>query len=128
MGHWAPASNYEVQMFEYACKIENVVDGDTLDIVMDLGFNIILRERVRLLGVNTPEVFGPKACDAGKAASAFTKQWVADQQTKSGHFLYTSDKYNAREKYGRCLGRISFVSEAGVEVLNDALIAKGWAY
>jgi micrococcal nuclease len=39
----------------YACKVERVVDGDTIDVVLDLGFDILYKSRVRLYGIDTPE-------------------------------------------------------------------------
>ncbi len=46
--------------YEYKAKLIKVVDGDTLDVQIDLGFNIFQNIRVRLLGVNTPETYGVK--------------------------------------------------------------------
>ena len=110
-------------MYIYKCEILKVIDGDTLDVMIDLGFNIKMKERVRLLGVDTPEVFGPKTVTEGKAASDFTKTWVETQQKLKGRFELHSKKYDAREKYGRVLGTIKFVSEAGtVEDLSETLI------
>lgn len=114
-------------MYVYKCKIVNVVDGDTLDIIVDLGFEISLKERVRLIGVDTPEVFGPKASDVGRTASEFTKQWVSQRESR-GYFKYVSRKYNARDKYGRSLGSLVWVNPTGFEEsINEALIAEGWA-
>ena len=42
-------------MYEYSCKVERVVDGDTIDAVLDLGFDILYRARIRLYGIDTPE-------------------------------------------------------------------------
>ena len=42
-------------MYEYAAKVDRVVDGDTVDVTLDLGFSIQYQARVRLLGINTPE-------------------------------------------------------------------------
>ena len=42
-------------MFEYFCKVTRVVDGDTIDVEVDLGFDIIHRARVRMMGIDTPE-------------------------------------------------------------------------
>ena len=42
-------------MFEYFCKVTRVVDGDTIDVDVDLGFNIWHKARVRLAGIDTPE-------------------------------------------------------------------------
>ena len=48
-------------MYQYKAKILNVVDGDTFDVAIDLGFHIHIHERVRLLNVDTPEKFGVEA-------------------------------------------------------------------
>ena len=117
-------------MFTYRCEILEVVDGDTLDIRIDLGFDISIRERVRLHEVNTPEVYGKKSLTEGEAgliASNFTKQWVAENRNSDGYFIYTSRKYNARDKYGRSLGYISFVEGKNTNCLNDRLKEKGWS-
>ena len=112
-------------MYEYKCKVVKVVDGDTLDIVVDLGFEIRLTERVRLINVNTPEIFGPKATEEGKIASLFVTEWYSSRV--GGHFVYSSVKYNSRDKYGRSLGYIIHVGDDGkVDSLNDALVLKGW--
>jgi len=42
-------------MYEYNCKVEKIVDGDTIDVVLDLGFDILYKSRVRLYGIDTPE-------------------------------------------------------------------------
>ncbi len=42
-------------MYEYACTVERVVDGDTIDVTLDLGFDILHKCRVRLYGIDTPE-------------------------------------------------------------------------
>lgn len=115
-------------MYTYDCKILNVVDGDTLDIEMDLGFTVHIKERVRLLGVDTPEVFGKDAEPAGQVASQFTKDWISKHQAQTGSFVYESVKYNAKDKYGRSLGNIIWVSAGGQrQVLNEDLVASGQA-
>jgi micrococcal nuclease len=115
-------------MYTYDCTVEKVVDGDTLDIVIDLGFNVKMSQRVRLSGIDTPEVFGAKATPEGKLASQFTTQWLAEQSSKPGQFRYISEKYNSRDKYGRCLGQLVFVTKTETKSLNEELIAKGWTY
>jgi len=116
-------------MYSYKCKILNVVDGDTLDIELDLGFEVRLKERVRLLGVDTPEVFGAKAEPAGQAASRFTKAWVESKQSRDGHFVYESKKYNARDKYGRSLGTVTWMDAVPTltETINTLLLTTGHA-
>lgn len=67
-------------MYEYTAKVIRVVDGDTLEVDMDLGFGIHFIEKLRLLRVNTPEVWGVKRESVeyahGKLASEFTATWV----------------------------------------------------
>lgn len=111
-------------MYTYPCKVLNIVDGDTLDIELDLGFHIKMKERVRLIDVDTPEVFGPNAEQAGKVASDFVRQWVAERSNQ-GKFVYESKKYNARDKYGRSLGYLRWTDSKGTETLNEALVASG---
>lgn len=112
-------------MYIYNCKVLNVVDGDTIDIEIDLGFNIKVKERVRLLGVDTPEVFGTKAEPAGIVASDFTKKWISDRQAIWDRFSYHSIKYNARDKYGRSLGILIWTGAKLAESLNEAIVASG---
>jgi len=112
-------------MYIYNCKVLNVVDGDTIDIEIDLGFNIKVKERVRLLGVDTPEVFGPNAEAAGTVASDFTKMWIKERQAIWDRFEYHSIKYNARDKYGRSLGILIWTGAKLAESLNEAIVASG---
>lgn len=112
-------------MYTYDCKVLNIVDGDTIDIEIDLGFNIKVKERVRLLGVDTPEVFGPNASPGGIVASDFTKDWIQQRQAINNKFVYYSIKYNSRDKYGRSLGVIMWTGSFQSESLNEAIIASG---
>ena len=112
-------------MYTYECKVLNVVDGDTIDIEIDLGFTIRIKERVRLIGVDTPEVFGTKAVPEGIIASDFTKKWISDRKAILDKFEYQSVKYNSRDKYGRSLGVLLWNGAKVAESLNDALVASG---
>ena len=42
-------------MYEYSCTVDRVVDGDTIDVILDLGFDILYKSRVRLFAIDTPE-------------------------------------------------------------------------
>lgn len=81
--------------------------------------NTFIKEHIRLIGVDTPEVYGPKAEASGKAASAFTIAWIAAGKT----FWLISDRYDQREKYGRVLGRV--YRDADPISLNKALVEAG---
>lgn len=62
-------------IWAYRARVERVVDGDTLQIVIDQGLNTHRAERIRLLGVNTPEMRGPSR-PAGLAAAGYVTSWL----------------------------------------------------
>ncbi|MFF4543631.1 thermonuclease family protein [Streptomyces sp. NPDC001406] len=101
-------------MNTYPATLVHVVDGDTLDLDIDLGFTIRTRQRVRLVGLNTPE----KNTDEGKAAKAWVTDWLA--QHGPGLVVET----HRREKYGRWLATITSPDGA---CLNTDLIDTGHA-
>lgn len=116
-------------MFEYYAKVLRVVDGDTLEVSIDVGFNVHVHECVRLLGINTPEISGAKAKDpavktAGLASKAFVESWVAS--TKGEVILSSYDaKKLKQEKYGRWLAELRSTTDGSV--LNNLLVAQGLA-
>ena len=91
-------------MYEYSCKVERVVDGDTVDVMLDLGFDILYNCRVRLFGIDTPESrtrnLDEKA--RGKMASAFLKEAI-DNGTK---VVIQTKLKDSRGKFGRVLGNV----------------------
>tara|TARA_R100001129_G_C5278291_1_gene236123 strand:+ start:643 stop:1059 length:417 start_codon:yes stop_codon:yes gene_type:complete len=91
-------------MYEYSCKVERVVDGDTVDVVLDLGFDILHKCRVRLYGIDTPESrtrdLDEKA--RGKMASAFLSEAI---NTGKQVVIQTKLK-DSKGKYGRVLGDV----------------------
>lgn len=66
-------------MYEYKAKVERVVDGDTLELAIDLGFNITIRETVRLLGVDAFETKGDER-PLGLAAKEFMKELLEGKE------------------------------------------------
>ena len=90
-------------MYEYSCKVERVVDGDTIDVVLDLGFDILHKCRVRLYGIDTPESrtrnLDEKA--RGKMAGAFLKEAVEE-----GEVVIQTKLKDSKGKYGRVLGDV----------------------
>jgi micrococcal nuclease len=110
-------------MYEYRCTVKRVVDGDTIDLDIDLGLRVHVHARVRLLNVDTPEVYGVKKGSeehaAGMIASEFTKAWVAEHGPK-----FTIATHRDRTgKYGRWL--VELLTDDGIS-LNEALVEKGW--
>ena len=91
-------------MYEYRCKITRVVDGDTVDVDIDLGFGVWLhKERVRIYGIDTPEsrTRDKEEKKYGLMAKEFVKQFVKGDSIK-----LTTQKYDAKGKFGRILGDI----------------------
>ena len=93
-------------MYEYKCKIRKVVDGDTVDVDIDLGFGVWLRkQRVRLVGIDTPEsrTRDLEEKKYGLAAKEFLTKWV----TSGGLTIKTTK--DQRGKFGRILGELSLI-------------------
>ena len=90
-------------MYEYKFKLDRVVDGDTIDVVIDLGFSILHKCRVRLFGIDTPESrtrdLDEKA--RGKLAKDFLSYCLA---SSDDHVIKTS--VDGKGKFGRVLGEI----------------------
>ena len=91
-------------MYEYGCKVTRVVDGDTVDCILDLGFSILHKCRVRLFGIDTPESRTRDKDEKvrGKLAAKFLKDAI-DNGKKV--ILRTKLK-DSKGKYGRVLGEI----------------------
>jgi len=112
-------------MYEYKCELDRVVDGDTVDVDIDLGFGIWLRkERVRVMGIDTPEsrTSDPIEKIFGKAASARLKELIEHDCI----LCTTKDRSGEddRGKYGRVLG--DFRLSDG-RMATDVLIEEGHA-
>jgi len=106
----------------YNAEVKKVVDGDTFDIFIDLGFDTFRKGRVRLYGVNTPEsrTTNLEEKKMGLAAKEFTDQWIK----KAGSKVKIETILDKNEKYGRILARVW--NEAG-ECLNTEIVKAGLA-
>jgi len=127
-------------MYQYSAIIHKVVDGDTLEIDIDLGLLVWIHgEKVRLLGVNTPEVYGVKKDSPewfeGNKASIFVKTVLKEKDE-----VIIETVKDKKEKYGRYLAVVYIIIDesyiAGLSgirnmgnyyCLNDILIEKGFA-
>jgi micrococcal nuclease len=111
-------------MYQYKCKINKVLDGDTVDIDLDLGFNIILaNQRVRMAGVDTPE--SRTTNKEEKPRGLLSKKKLAEKlPVGSWQIIETQRSDNNDDKFGRILG--IFILEDGTKV-NDWLIANNYA-
>lgn len=113
-----------MQPYEYFATLTNIVDGDTLDFLVDLGFGVSIALRTRLLGVDTPEVHGvshdsPEHAQ-GAVASVFVTTWFSEREGKPITVRTHQDK---KGKYGRYLAEVSVEGESLNQVLRD----QGWA-
>lgn len=118
-------------MYEYRCKILKVVDGDTVDVDIELGFGIVLTdERVRIMGIDTPESrTSDKVEDVfGEAAKARVKELLG----KGDHAILKTevnkDGEDMKGKFGRVLGDFIVEEYEGQpRLLTEILIEEGHA-
>jgi len=112
-------------MYEYRVKqVLRVVDGDTIDVDIDLGFDISFTSRVRLAGIDTPE---SRTTDKKeKVLGLEVKQRLKDLLSKSSNIVIKTQKPDSTEKYGRILGWL-FIDGAEKSI-NEGLIADGYAW
>lgn len=106
-------------MYEYNCKVLRVVDGDTIDCEIDLGFSIRVNKRVRLLGIDTCEMNSTDINERARAKEA--KQFVLDSVSKVTRIKTLLDR---SDSFGRVLGIVYFEDDT---TLNEHLLKSGLA-
>tara|TARA_B100000929_G_scaffold251924_1_gene212126 strand:- start:178 stop:597 length:420 start_codon:yes stop_codon:yes gene_type:complete len=104
-----------VNPFIYKAKVLRVVDGDTIDVMLDLGFNFFQKGRVRLVGIDTPESRTRDKVEKkfGLLAKYYLKDWIEQYD----HILVES---SAKGKFGRILGNL--YDPAKTECFNEMVI------
>jgi len=112
-------------MYTYFVKsVDRVVDGDTIDISIDLGFDLTKKERVRLAGIDTPEkrTKDQKEKEMGYQATEFLEMHLMEAKK-------LTVKTEKEGKFGRMLGWL-YKSETDTTSINQIMIDKGyaWAY
>lgn len=117
-------------MNTYPAKLVRVIDGDTMELDIDLGFRIVIREKIRLANIDTPETFRPRN-DAEKKHGLAAKQFVELWFASANNIKVSTEKTG---KYGRWLGTVKAhlnnppASLMGTpSILNIALRANGYA-
>ncbi len=104
-------------MYEYKATVTKVYDGDTITVDFDLGFGILIRkQKIRLLGINTPEVRGPEKPQGIISRNALRQRIL-------GKVVTIKTSRDKKGKYGRWLGEV-FVED---ENINQWLISEGYA-
>jgi len=113
------------QAWVYRARALRAVDGDTLDVELDQGLHTRRLERLRLLGVNAPEVHGPSR-DAGLAATAWTRGWLDAAATGAPGVAWPLLLQTTRsDVFGRWLATCWRVGDGAC--LNDDILAAGMA-
>ena len=112
-------------MFEYYVKkVTKVVDGDTIDVDIDLGFDISFSSRVRLAGIDTPESRTSDKME--KALGLESKAYLKHEIDSAKTVVIKTEKMDSSEKYGRMLGWV-FLDGSSIS-LNEKMIADGYAW
>jgi len=112
----------------YRGKLERVVDGDTIDALIDVGFDIWIKKRIRYSGIDTWESRTRDLAEKAKGleAKARNKELLEKVSSKSGYFRLKSHGVG---KYGRVLGEIFIEDSEGKQYnINETLITEGHAY
>ena len=107
-------------MYEYSCKIVRVVDGDSVDVDIDLGFGVWMhKQRIRMYGIDTPEsrTRDLEEKKFGLMAKEIVKKWVPEGSTQT--LITRKDKSG---KYGRILGSFKIVFEEEETTLNEWMV------
>lgn len=84
-------------MWTYRAHVYRVVDGDTYDVAVDLGFNVYHKIRLRLRGVDTPEIYGKNASEEGKTSSTFAKELLENKDVTITTYKLMPSTYNRYE-------------------------------
>ena len=112
-------------MYEYFVReVKKIVDGDTIDVVIDLGFSILFESRVRLAGIDTPESRTTDKME--KALGLESKKYLESRIKAAKNVVIKTEKLDSSEKYGRILGWIYLDGEGNS--LNTEMIEKGYAW
>jgi micrococcal nuclease len=112
-------------MYEYRVKkVLKVVDGDTIDVDIDLGFDISFTSRVRLAGIDTPESRTTDKME--KALGLEVKKKIGELIASAQTIVIKTEKPDSSEKYGRILGWLYL--DGAERSVNEALIAGGYAW
>ena len=104
-------------------SVLKVVDGDTIDASIDLGFDISLEKRIRLAGIDAPESRTTNLKE--KALGLESKEWLKKALEGAKDILIKTEKPDSTEKYGRIIGHL-FINDQETS-LNNQMIDEGYA-
>ena len=109
-------------------KVDKVLDGDTIDVKIDLGFDLYKKERVRVAGVDTPEkrTRNLEEKELGIDATNWLKKELEDVLAGDDELIVRTELHGGVGKYGRLLGWL-YVGDETVS-LNEQMITQGYAH
>ena len=112
-------------MYEYKCKVKRVVDGDTMDVILDLGFDVHHAVRVRMAGIDTPESRTRDKDEKarGKLSKAFLKESIKGKKI----VLKTKIK-DSKGKFGRVIAEVwAEFAKGSLRNINELMIKECYA-
>lgn len=108
-------------MYQYKVKkFDKIVDGDTVDVSIDVGFSITIKQRVRLKGIDAAETRTLIAEEKAKGLAA--KEWLQKELSREGEWVIETTK---EDKYGRILGTLYCVGDSitvNERMLNEGIV------
>jgi micrococcal nuclease len=127
MGAMTPPSRKSCYNFRVV-EITKVLDGDTIDVVIDLGFDLYKKERVRVAGVDTPEkrTKDEEEKELGYDATNWLKEKLEGAIHGDDELIVRTELVGGVGKYGRLLGWL-YIGDAEVS-LNEMMIEEGFAW
>jgi micrococcal nuclease len=112
-------------MFEYRVKqVIKVVDGDTIDVDIDLGFSISYSQRLRMAGIDTPEARTRDKLE--KTLGIESKEYLKSKFKNATVVVVKTEKPDSSEKYGRILGWVYL--DGNTKSVNEEMIEEGYAW
>jgi len=111
-------------MYQYKAIVDRVVDGDTVDLIIDVGFKITTHQRIRLAKINTPETYNVKKDSEEYKKGRVSKEYVLKRLADNNNeVIIETDKLTG--KYGRYIGTI--LLDDSETSLNKELVDEGLA-
>jgi micrococcal nuclease len=112
-----------MELYFYKAQVKKVLDGDTVDVLIDVGFNMHYSGRIRLYGINAPESRTSNLEEkvAGLAAKEFVENWIEE----NNHTVFIKTVKDKNEKYGRLLAEV--YNQDKTKCLNVDIVNSGLA-
>ena len=112
---------------EYKANVTRVIDGDTIEVLIDMGFGISYKAKLRFLDYDAPETFRPSCPEekeAGEKAKEYLKLRITQHPADKDHWVTLRTYKDKRGKYGRILARIFIDDEDIIETMIEMGMVK----